>query len=60
LVLKINADVADVLSVAETRTALSNQGIETAVGSSEALAELMKTDFNRWGRVIREANIKAD
>ena len=60
LVLKINADVADVLRVAETRTALSNQGIETAVGSSEALAELMKTDFNRWGRVIREANIKAD
>ena len=60
LVAKINSDVADVLGVAETRTGLSNQGIEAAVDSPEALGALMRTDFNRWGRVIREANIKAD
>ena len=60
LVAKINADVAEVLNIPETRTALSNQGIEVAVDSPEALGTLMRNDFNRWGRVIREANIKAD
>ena len=60
LVAKINADVTEVLNIPETRTALSNQGIEVAVESPEALATLMRNDFNRWGRVIREANIKAD
>jgi tripartite-type tricarboxylate transporter receptor subunit TctC len=60
VVTKINADVAEVLGVAETRAGLSNQGIEAAVDSPEALATLMRNDFNRWGRVIREANIKAD
>ena len=60
LVTKINADVAEVLAVAETRAGLSSQGIEAAVDSPEALATLMRNDFNRWGRVIREANIKAD
>ena len=60
LVAKINADVAEVLNIPETRTGLSNQGIEVAVESPEALGTLMRNDFNRWGRVIREANIKAD
>jgi len=39
---------------------LTAMGAEHATLSPQQAHQLLKTDAERWGRVIREANIKAD
>ena len=57
---KVNADIAQVLQSPEVRTSLAAQGIEPITSTPEALAQTIRDDHARWGKVIREANIKAD
>ena len=60
MVAKVNTDIARVLQMPDVKANLSGQGIEPAPSSPEALAATIKDDYARWGKVIREANIKAD
>ena len=60
MVAKVNADIARVLQLPDVKANLNGQGIEAAPSSPEALAATIKDDYARWGKVIREANIKAD
>ena len=60
IVVKVNGDIARVLNSPEVRSSLAAQGIETLTSTPEALAQTIRDDHARWGRVITEANIKAD
>lgn len=60
IVSKVNADAARVLNTPEIKTYLAGRGFDVATGSPEELAATLREDFDTWGRVIREANIKAD
>ena len=60
IVTKANNDIIKVLQMPEVRANLSAQGIEVSTSSPEALSATIKEDYNRWGRVIKSANIKGD
>lgn len=60
IVTKVNADIAQVLQMPDVRTSLAAQGIEPTTSTPEALAQIIRDDHARWGKVIRDANIKAD
>ncbi len=60
IVSTVNADAARVLNVPEIKAYLAVRGFDVATGSPEELAATLREDFDTWGRVIREANIKAD
>ena len=60
IVARVNADIARVLGTPDMKAGLSAQGIEVAMSSPDALAATMRDDHARWGRLIREAGIKAD
>ena len=60
IVAKVNADIAQLLQSPEVKANLGAQGIEPAPSTPEALAQTIRDDYARWGKVIREANIKAD
>jgi tripartite-type tricarboxylate transporter receptor subunit TctC len=60
IVTKVNADIARALSAPEIKASLSAQGLELVTGTPEALASIVRDDYARWGKVIREAGIKAD
>jgi tripartite-type tricarboxylate transporter receptor subunit TctC len=60
IVTKVNADIAQVLQLPEVRSNLAAQGIEPTTSTPEALAQIIRDDHARWGKVIRDANIKAD
>jgi tripartite-type tricarboxylate transporter receptor subunit TctC len=57
---KVNTDIARVLNQPEVKANLAGQGIEVSTSTPEALAATIRDDHARWGKVIREANIKAD
>jgi len=57
---KIHADVVKVLQDAGVSEKLSTMGA-TAVGSTpEQFGRAMRADSEKWGRLIREANIRAE
>ncbi len=61
IVNKINADVQRVLSDREFRDKmLYPQLLEPIMGSPEQLTELIKADTEKWGKVIRDANLKVE
>lgn len=60
IVTKVNADIARVLQQPDMKNSLAAQGIEVATSTPEALATTIRDDYARWGKLIREANIKVD
>jgi tripartite-type tricarboxylate transporter receptor subunit TctC len=57
VVAKINADVARIIRSPEMRAKLAVQGAD-AVGSTQAeFLAFMRAEYEKWGRVIKEAHI---
>ena len=60
VVLLINAEVSKILAEPETRQRLMALGIEVAGGTPQELAARVRNEREKWSRIIRSANIKAD
>ena len=60
IVARVNGDIVRVLNAPDVRANLAQQGIEPVTGTPEALAATIRDDYARWGKVITEANIRAD
>ena len=60
IVRRLNTAVFDALKNAELRDAYTRQGNDITPGTPEAFAALIKNDLTRLGKVIRDANIRAD
>jgi tripartite-type tricarboxylate transporter receptor subunit TctC len=57
---KIWSDAAKVLQVPEVRERLAAMGAEPSGEPPAELARRIKSEYDRWGEVVRKANIKAD
>ena len=57
---RLNLEVNKVMQTAETRQHFVALGGEVAVTTPEQAGAFVREEYERWGRVIREANIKAD
>jgi len=57
---RLSGILAASLADAETRTTLERNGVEAIGGGPEALARYQREELERWGTVIRRANITAD
>jgi tripartite-type tricarboxylate transporter receptor subunit TctC len=60
IVSKVNAAIVKILNEPDISQRLSSQGADPAPGSPEDLARYMRTDHERWKKVIRAAGIKPD
>ena len=60
VVMLINAEVSKILAEPETRQRLMALGIEVAGGTPQELAARVRNEREKWSRIIRSANIKAD
>jgi tripartite-type tricarboxylate transporter receptor subunit TctC len=60
VIAKINAETSRILALPDVRARLVPQGIDLSTGSPEDLAKLIREDHARWGKVIREAGVKAE
>lgn len=60
IVVKLNAEIGKVLQQTDIRDKLAGEGAEIAGGSPEGLSAFIAADFAKWGRVIKEANLRAN
>jgi tripartite-type tricarboxylate transporter receptor subunit TctC len=54
---KLNAAINEVLKMPEVLALFNKMNLEPGGGSPEDMAKVVKSDTERWGAVIREANI---
>jgi tripartite-type tricarboxylate transporter receptor subunit TctC len=60
VVTRLNAEAAKLGTAADYRAQLDKVGFEPFTGSPEQCAAFMKTEHERWGKVIRAAGVKAE
>ncbi|MBI2960040.1 MAG: hypothetical protein HYY28_06985 [Betaproteobacteria bacterium] len=60
IVARLNRELVKVLEMPEIRDQLFTHGMEPMPGSSEALARHIGRELAVWGRVVREAGIRAE
>ncbi|MSQ50960.1 MAG: tripartite tricarboxylate transporter substrate binding protein [Betaproteobacteria bacterium] len=60
IVARLNRELRDALALPEIAAALAKQALVVAPTTSDELQALIKSDLERWGDVIRTANITAD
>jgi tripartite-type tricarboxylate transporter receptor subunit TctC len=60
VIAKIHTDTAQVLQMPEVRERLAGMGAEPSGEAPGELAARIKAEYDRWGDVVRKANIKAD
>ena len=54
VVQKLNASITKILSTAEAKKLMASAGVDVATGTPEELAALMRSELDRWGKVVRE------
>jgi tripartite-type tricarboxylate transporter receptor subunit TctC len=54
VVTKLREGVTKALSTPEARKLVASAGVEVALSTPEELASLMKSELERWGKVVRE------
>lgn len=57
---RLNQELKDILAAPEVRTAFQSQGMDPASSTPDEFRRLVARDADRWARVVRTANIKAD
>jgi tripartite-type tricarboxylate transporter receptor subunit TctC len=60
IVARLNAEVRKAVASAEMRDAISAQGFEPAAGSPEEFSELIRTEMEKWARVVKLTGFKAE
>jgi tripartite-type tricarboxylate transporter receptor subunit TctC len=60
IISKAYVDIAKVLQMPDVRERLAGMGAEPSGESPAELAKRIKIEYDRWGDVVRKANIKAD
>ena len=49
-----------VYNLPDTKSSLASKGFDVATSTPEGLATIVREDYASWGRVIREAGVKAE
>jgi len=57
---KYNGELRAIVAQPDMRDQLANQGLVPNTMTPEVFTKLVKDDYEKWGRVMREAKIKAD
>ncbi|HEY2337855.1 MAG TPA: tripartite tricarboxylate transporter substrate binding protein [Burkholderiales bacterium] len=60
VVRRLNQEMVKILTSAEVKERFGKIGVEVVAGTPEHFSGFLKSEVDRWARVIREAGIRAD
>ena len=59
VIARLNRDLVAILKTPEVNRVFIEQGIEPAPSSPEAFSRFIRAEFEKWGRVLRDAKVVA-
>ena len=60
IIARLNRDIVRTLADGDTKTRYFNAGVETVGSTPEELAAMLQSEMAKWGKLIREANIREE
>ena len=60
LVARLNSEAVRALQLPEVRNLIENQGNDIAAGSPEAFTAYIRSEMEKWGKVIQAAGVKGE
>jgi tripartite-type tricarboxylate transporter receptor subunit TctC len=57
---RLNAEVGRMLADAEVKARFANEGADSIGGSPREFAAYLKADYEKWGKVVKEAGIRPE
>jgi tripartite-type tricarboxylate transporter receptor subunit TctC len=57
---KLNAELRRILALPDVRERLAAQGTEVRAGTPESLAAFMRAEIARWGKVVKQVDLKIE
>ena len=60
IIARLNKEIVQILNMPDTGEALLKQGLEAWTSTPEAFGAYIKSEYDKWGRIIREAGITAN
>jgi tripartite-type tricarboxylate transporter receptor subunit TctC len=54
IVQRINAEITKVLSTPEARKLMASAGVDVSIAGAEEFAALLRSELDRWGKVVKE------
>ncbi len=60
VIARLNRGIVRTLDEAETKARYFNAGVETVGSTPDELAALLKSEMAKWGKLIKEANIREE
>jgi tripartite-type tricarboxylate transporter receptor subunit TctC len=60
IVNRLNSEIAKIMATPETKKAMFDAGVEVSLSTPEALAQLMVSEMDKWGKVVKESGIKIE
>src|SRR5690349_10344629 len=57
---RLNSEMVKILTSTEVKERFGKIGVEVVAGTPEHFSGFLKSEVDRWAKVIREANIRAD
>jgi tripartite-type tricarboxylate transporter receptor subunit TctC len=60
IVSRLNTEMVKVLTSAEVKERFGRIGVEVVAGTPEHFAGFLRSEVDRWAKVVRDAGIKAD
>ena len=60
IIARLNAEIRKVLDTPEAQEVLRSEGLTAKTNSPEEMATYVKSEYQRWGRVVKAAGIKPE
>jgi tripartite-type tricarboxylate transporter receptor subunit TctC len=60
IIARLNAELVKIMHTPEMKERLAAMATEPVTGTPEAFADLIRREIAKWGKVVREAGLKAD
>jgi tripartite-type tricarboxylate transporter receptor subunit TctC len=60
VVTRLNAEINKALGDADVRARFDKAAMEPVGGTAEQFAQLMRNDYAKYGRLVKELNIRVD
>jgi len=57
---RLNTEIARVMNAPDTKSKLAQVGLDSATSTPAEFSKFVRAEADKWGRVIKEANIRGD